>query len=94
MDIIIQRGKKVKLETLPEYSIAVDGFVQGPEIDTDNHRYSFDHHSGCLRYCTTASCTQAWTAVLLGLEPAKYTVYVNDVDIDVNVRVCHFMFVV
>ena len=85
MDIIIERGKTVELETLPEYSIAVDGFVQGPEIDTYNHRYSFDHHSGCLRYCTTASCTQAWTAVLLGLEPAKYTVYVNDVDIDVSI---------
>lgn len=87
MDIIIERGKLVKLDSLPEYSIAIDGFVQGPEIDTENHRYSFDHHSGCLRYCTTASCTQAWTAVLLGLEPAKYTVYVNDVDIDVCMAV-------
>jgi hypothetical protein len=83
MDINIQRGKVVKLNELPEYSIALDGLVQGPEIDTDNHRYSFDHHSRCLRYCTTASCTQAWTAVLLGLEPAKYTVWINDVDIDV-----------
>ncbi len=83
MDIIIQRGKKIELEELPEYSIAIDGFVQGPVIDTDNHRYSFDHHSGCLRYCTTASCTQAWTAVLLGLEPARYAIYINDVDIDV-----------
>jgi len=72
-----------KLKELPEYSIAVDGFVQGPEIDTDNHRYSFDHHHGCLRYCTTASCVQAWTAIMGGLDPSKYTVYVNDVDIDV-----------
>ncbi|KKN67664.1 hypothetical protein LCGC14_0459230 [marine sediment metagenome] len=83
MDIIIQRGKKVLIDELPEYSIAIDGFVQGPMVDTDNHRYSFDHHSGCLRYCTTASCTQAWTAVLLGLEPVRYTIYINDVDIDV-----------
>lgn len=83
MEIKIQRGQIVKLDELPEYSIALDGFVQGPEIDTDNHKYSFDHHSGCLRYCTTATCTQVWTAILLGLEPAKYTVYINDVDIDV-----------
>ncbi|MDP2683495.1 MAG: hypothetical protein Q8P20_00405 [bacterium] len=83
MDIKIQRGKIVKLNELPEYSIALDGFVQGPEIDTDNYRYSFDHHSACLRYCTTAACTQAWTAILLGLDPSKYTIYINDVDIDV-----------
>lgn len=83
MDIIIERGKVVKFNSLPEWSIALDGFVQGPEIDTENHRYSFDHHHGCLRFCTTASCIQAWTAVLGGLDPSKYTVFCNDVDIDV-----------
>lgn len=83
MELIIDRGKIVKLDSLPEYSIALDGFVQGPQVDTDHHRYSFDHHSGCLRFCTTATCTQVWTAILLGLDPSKYTIYVNDVDIDV-----------
>lgn len=83
MNIVIERGKVCKLKELPEYSIALDGFVQGPEIDTYNHRYSFDHHHGCLRYCTTASCVQAWTAIMGGLDPSKYTVYANDVDIDV-----------
>lgn len=83
MNIIIQRGKVVKLKDLPEYAIAIDGFVQGPEIDTENHRYSFDHHSNCLRFCTSASCVQAWTAILGGLDSSKYTVYCNDVDVDV-----------
>jgi len=83
MEIKIQRGKILDLNELPEYSIALDGFVQGPVVDTDHHRYSFDHHSNCLRYCTTATCTQVWTAILLGLDPNKYTVYINDVDIDV-----------
>lgn len=83
MDIIIKRGEVAKLEDLPPNSIALDGFVQGPQIDTINHRYSFDHHAGCLRFCTTSACIQAWTAVLLGLEPEKYTVYANDVDGDV-----------
>ena len=83
MELVIERGKKIKLEDLPEYSIALDGFVQGPQVDTDNHRYSFDHHSNCLRFCTTATCTQVWTAILLGLDPSKYTIYINDVDIDV-----------
>lgn len=83
MELVIERGKTTKLEDLPEYSIALDGFVQGPKVDTENHRYSFDHHSNCLRFCTTATCTQVWTAILLGLDPSKYTIYINDVDIDV-----------
>lgn len=84
MNIIIERGKNVEsLEDLTEYSIALDGFVQGPALDNKNHRYSFDHHRGCIRFCTTATCVQAWTAILGGLDPQKYTVYCNDVDIDV-----------
>jgi hypothetical protein len=83
MQIIIDRGKVVELETLPEYSIALDGFVSGPKIDIDHHRFSFDHHAGCLRYCTTAACLQALTAIQLGLDPAPYTIYANDVDVDV-----------
>jgi len=87
MEIIIQRGKTVKLEDLPEYSIALDGFVQGPQIDPENNRYSFDHHGNCLRFCTTAACMQAWTAILLGLDPQDYTVYINDIDADVCMAV-------
>ena len=83
MNIEIQRGKVVELKTLPEWSIALDGLVQGPHIDTENHRYSFDHHSGCLRYCTTSACMQAWHAIGLGLDPQRYTIFINDVDIDV-----------
>lgn len=88
MNIIINRGKVVLLQELPPYSIALDGFVQGPEVDPENHRYSFDHHSKVLRYCTTSACMQAWTAVLLGLDDLdKYTIYVNDVDSDVCLSV-------
>lgn len=83
MNIIIDRGKTCKLEEMPEWSICLDGFVQGPQVDPEHHRFSFDHHSGCLRFCTTAACMQAWTAVLLGLDPSNYTVYANDVDADV-----------
>ena len=83
-NVIVNRGKVVTLDALPPYSIALDGFVQGPEVDPDNHRFSFDHHAKCLRYCTTSACMQAWTAVLLGLEDLdKYTIYCNDVDVDV-----------
>lgn len=83
MDIVVQRGRVVELEELPEFSIALDGFVQGPKIDAENHRYSFDHHGGCFRYCTSSACMQAWTGIMLGLNPENYTVYANDVDADV-----------
>lgn len=87
MNLIIERGKVWKLEELPPYSIAVDGAVSGPAIDTEHNRYSFDHHAGCLRFCTQASCSQAQTAILLGLNPEKYTLYLNDCDIDVALTV-------
>lgn len=83
MDIVIERGKIVTLKSLPEYSIALDGFVQGPAIDSENHRYSFDHHAGCSRFSTLSACEQAWTAVMLGLDPEPYTIFCNDVDADV-----------
>lgn len=84
MDIVVKRGYVTTLDKLDFYSIALDGFVRGPQIDPENHRFSFDHHEGCLRYCTTASCVQAMTAILLGLDDLdRYTVYANDVDADV-----------
>lgn len=82
MEIKIQRGKPVKLESLPKHSIAIDGFVQGPKIDSTNCRYSFDHHGTCLRFCTTSACYQTWSAILLGLDPQEYTAYINHVDAD------------
>lgn len=83
MEIIIERGKIVKLSELGDYSIALDGFVQGPQIDAEHHRFSFDHHAKCFRFSTLASCQQAWSAVMLGLDPEPYSVYCNDVDVDV-----------
>jgi len=83
MDVIIKRGFTTTLDKLPNYSIALDGYCQGPNIDAENHRFSFDHHSHCFRYCTLASCMQAWTAIGLGLDPSLYTIYCNDVDTDV-----------
>lgn len=83
-NVVVSRGKIVALESLPPYSIALDGYVQGPQVDAENHRYSFDHHDKCLRYCTTSACMQARTAVELGLEDIeRYTIFANDVDLDV-----------
>lgn len=84
MNIVINRGKRVKFEDLQDYSIALDGFCYGgPKIDPDKHRFNFDHHEGCLRFATLATCSQVRYAILMGLEELeKYTVYLNDVDSD------------
>lgn len=83
MDIIIGRGKVIPFKSLSSYSIALDGACQGPAIDSINNRYSFDHHAGCLRFCTSSACMQTLDAIILGLDPMKYTIYINDVDMDV-----------
>lgn len=87
MKLVIERGRTVALEELPPWSLALDGYVQGPALDNANHRYSFDHHKGCIRLITTATCEQVRDAVLLGLDPSRYTVYVNDVDTDAALAV-------
>jgi hypothetical protein len=87
MKLVIERGNTVELRDLPPWSIALDGYVQGPALDNSNHRYSFDHHKGCIRLVTTATCEQVRDAVLLGLDPSRYTVYLNDVDTDTALAV-------
>ena len=62
--------------------VALDGAVQGPQIDKERCRYSFDHHAGCVRVVTSATCEQVADAILLGLDPREFTVYVNDVNGD------------
>lgn len=82
MELIIERGKTVSFESLPPKSIALDGYVQGPFVDAENHRFSFDHHDKCIRLVTSATCEQVLDALLMGLDPRDYTVFVNDVDED------------
>ncbi len=87
MKLVIERGRTAKLADLPPWSIALDGYVQGPAFDNAHHRYSFDHHKGCIRLVTTATCEQVRDALLLGLKPERFTVYLNDVDTDVALSV-------
>jgi hypothetical protein len=83
----IERGRIATLDELPPRSIALDGFVQGPLIDTANDRYSFDHHAGCVRHATRATAEQVRDALVLGFDPRGYRVFVNDVDLDTALSV-------
>ncbi len=80
--IVYERGRTWSLEELPPRSIALDGAVRGPRIDAAGARYSFDHHEGCVRHATLACCEQVYDALRVGLRPAGFTVFINDVDAD------------
>jgi len=83
----VERGKVVTLDQLPRRSIALDGYVQGPAIDAENERYSFDHHAGCVRHSTRSTAEQVRDAIVLGLDPSGFRVFVNDVDLDTGLSV-------
>jgi hypothetical protein len=80
--ILLQRGRTARLDELPPRSIALDGFVQGPGIDTEHERYSFDHHAGCIRHATLSTAEMTLDALRVGLDPKGMTVYLNDLDPD------------
>ena len=81
--VVVHRGRTVNFESLPDRSIALDGYVLGPKLDPDRERYSFDHHGACVRLATNATCRQVLDALILGLDPSRFTIYVNDLDADV-----------
>jgi hypothetical protein len=88
MKITFDYGKVWQFEELPANSIALDGAVQGPRVEPATRRFSFDHHGGCLRLVTLATCQQVLTALKLGLVvDAETTVFVNDLDADTVVSV-------
>ncbi|MBI2064786.1 MAG: HD domain-containing protein [Candidatus Yanofskybacteria bacterium] len=81
-NVIIERGKAVNFDELPNNSIALDGYVQGPDSDSERRRYSFDHHDRVSRQITRATCQQILDALLLGFDPSGFDVYINDIDGD------------
>lgn len=81
-NLIIERGKTEQFDNLPQNSIALDGYVQGPSFDLEKKRFSFDHHDKVSRQITRASCQQIMDAILLGFEPGNSRIYVNDIDGD------------
>jgi hypothetical protein len=56
----------------------------GPLLDNKNLLYNLDHHSGCERTITLATCEQALLLVHGGLDLSEgdWTIYANDPDLD------------
>lgn len=66
-------------------SIFLDGAAHGePFLDPKREVYNLDHHEGCVRAFTLATCEQAMVLLRKGLDLRKrdWTVYANDPDLD------------
>lgn len=87
MTVVLEIGRVWTFESLAPRTIALDGAVAGPRVDADLMRFSFDHHAGCIRLVTSATCQQVFDAILLGLEPHDFTILLNHVDGDTTLSV-------
>ena len=70
----------------PEGTIFLDGAAQSePFIDTQRRVMNLDHHTGCVRPFTLATCEQALALVMRGLDLREkpWTIYANDADLDI-----------
>lgn len=81
-NITLVQGGELSLADLPDGAVALDGAVQSPVLGDDRDRWSFDHHSGCSRLVTAATCEQVQRALLLGFDSTGRDIYVNDLDAD------------
>lgn len=69
----------------PPGAIFLDGAAQGePFLDPERALYNLDHHEGCIRSFTLATCEQAVVLLRkrLDLRKRDWTVYANDIDLD------------
>jgi hypothetical protein len=71
--------------SLGERVILLDGAgTFGPMLDPDRKLFNLDHHSGCERLFTLATCEQALLLVHSGLRLSEddWTIYASDPDLD------------
>ncbi|MBI2822352.1 MAG: CPBP family intramembrane metalloprotease [Acidobacteria bacterium] len=84
----IERGLSLPEQAIrksPPGSIYLDGTAQeGPFLDVEKQVYNLDHHQGCVRAFTLATCEQAMVLVRKGLDlqGRDWTVYANEPDLD------------
>ncbi len=69
----------------PRQSVFLDGvYGEGPLFDNEARHYSLDHHSGCHRPITLATCEQAAVMLLSGLplDEGEWQLHINEPDLD------------
>ncbi len=69
----------------PPGTIYLDGTAQcEPFLDHERQIYNFDHHEGCVRVFTLATCEQALVMIMKGLnlQDREWKIYGNEPDLD------------
>ncbi len=88
MAVRVERGVTVPAgaaRKAPPGTIYLDGAAEGgPFFDVEKGLFNLDHHEGCVRSFTLATCEQAMVVVRKGvdLQRRDWTVYANDPDLD------------
>jgi hypothetical protein len=88
LEVRLRRGATLTAaaaRSAPPGSIFLDGAAQGePFLDPDRAVYNLDHHEGCVRLFTLATCEQAMVLIRkrLDLRKRDWTVFANDADLD------------
>lgn len=88
ISVRIVRGLSVSASAARKYpkgTIFLDGAAQGePFMDASKGVYNLDHHEGCVRSFTLATCEQAMIVILKGLDldDESWTVWANEPDFD------------
>ena len=93
----VERGFCVSSSSAKKYppgSVFLDGAAQGePFLDTQRKIYNLDHHEGCIRAFTLATCEQAMVMLLkrLDLETGEWCLYANEPDMDTVLSIWVFL---
>lgn len=88
IELHVERGLAVDASGRKKFgaqAVFLDGVYTGaPFCDNEARQYSLDHHAGCVRTFTLATCEQAVVMLLQGLplSTGSWTLWVNDPDLD------------
>ena len=88
MSVRIERGMTVPASAThkaPPGTIYLDGVAEGgPFLDAEKAIFNLDHHEGCVRSFTLATCEQAMVLIRKGLDlqTKDWTIFANDPDLD------------
>lgn len=81
--IICNWNVSIKEDQMQPKTIYLDGSCRGFTIRTDIGSVSFDHHTGCNRSITYATCTQVLHALLQGMNVEQFEkIVIDDIDAD------------
>ena len=88
LSVVVDRGLSINSGAARKYppgTIFLDGVAQGePFIDSEKELFNLDHHEGCVRAFTLATCEQAMVLVRMGLDLRKrdWTIFAAEPDLD------------